>query len=61
KKERSSACNIYTNEDRLRYFFFLHEKLIKPTGAAKLANINPEAARMWKRKYEKDLEKKAPF
>lgn len=61
KKERSSTYNIYTNEDRLRYFFFLHEKLMKPAEAAKLANVNPETARKWKREYEKDPEKKIPF
>ena len=45
KKESSSTYNIYTNEDRLRYSFFLHEKLMKPAEAAKLANVNPETAR----------------
>ncbi|CAO3678991.1 unnamed protein product [Rhizopus microsporus] len=52
---------FYTNEDRLRYFFFLHEKLMKPAEAAKLANVNPETARKWKREYERDPEKKIPF
>lgn len=49
KKKRNSTCNIYTNEDRLRYFFFLHEKLMKPAETVKLANVNPETARKWKR------------
>jgi hypothetical protein len=34
-KERNTTYNIYTNEDRLRYFFYLHEKLMKPADAAK--------------------------
>ncbi|KAG1568890.1 hypothetical protein G6F50_006877 [Rhizopus delemar] len=47
-KERNTTYDIYTNEDRLRYFFYLHEKLLKPAEAAKLANVNPETARKWK-------------
>jgi hypothetical protein len=47
-KERNTTYNIYTNEDRLRYFFYLHKKLLKPAEAAKLANVNPETARKWK-------------
>ncbi|KAG1626021.1 hypothetical protein G6F44_012543 [Rhizopus delemar] len=60
-KERSTTYNTYTNEDRLRYFFFLHEKLMKPADAAKLANVNPETARKWKREYDNDPEKNIPF
>jgi uncharacterized protein YjcR len=34
---------------------------MKPAEAAKLANVNPETARKWKREYERDPEKKIPF
>lgn len=61
KKERLSSYNTYTNEDRLRYFFFIQEKLMKPAEAAKLANVNPEAARKWKRAFDNDPEQKAPL
>ncbi|CEG80286.1 hypothetical protein RMATCC62417_14646 [Rhizopus microsporus] len=39
KKKRITTYNIYTNEDRLQYFF-IQEKLMRPTEAAKLANVN---------------------
>ncbi|KAI9330548.1 hypothetical protein BD770DRAFT_432631 [Pilaira anomala] len=61
KKERATVYNQYSNEDRLRYFYFLHEKLMKPCDAAKAANINYETARKWKRTYNNDPEKNIPF
>lgn len=60
-KERSTAYNVYTDEDRIRYFFFLHEKLMKHSEAAKLANVNPETARKWKRQYDNDPGKNIPL
>jgi transposase-like protein len=61
KKERLSVYNTYTNEDRLRYFFFIQEKLMKPAEAARLANVNPETARKWKRAFDNDPEQKIPL
>ncbi|KAG1509243.1 hypothetical protein G6F47_001604 [Rhizopus delemar] len=34
---------------------------MKPADAAKLANVNPETARKWKREYDNDPEKNIPF
>jgi hypothetical protein len=61
KKERLSVYNTYTNEDRLRYFFFIQEKLMKTAEAAKLANVNPEAARKWKRVFDNAPKQKIPL
>ncbi|KAI9349919.1 hypothetical protein BD770DRAFT_326751, partial [Pilaira anomala] len=61
KKERATVYNQYSNEDRLKYFYFQHEKLMKPCDAAKAANISYETARKWKRTYNNDLEKNIPF
>lgn len=43
-KEINMTYDIYTNEDRLRQFFYLHKKLLKPVEAAKPANVNPKTA-----------------
>ncbi|KAI8890715.1 hypothetical protein K501DRAFT_308819 [Backusella circina FSU 941] len=51
KKERTSAYNIYSDEDRRRYFYFIQQKLMKPSEAAKAANVNYETARKWKTAY----------
>ncbi|CEG80922.1 hypothetical protein RMATCC62417_15184 [Rhizopus microsporus] len=48
KKERATQYNIYTDEGRRRYFYFLTEKLMKPKEAAKAANVNYDTARKWK-------------
>lgn len=61
KKERISTYNTYTDEDRRRYFYFIHERLLKPSEAARLANVNPETARKWKRAYKNDPENKIPL
>ncbi|KAG2199930.1 hypothetical protein INT47_009256 [Mucor saturninus] len=55
KKERVLQYNIYTLEDCERWFYFLKEKLIKPTQAALAAlaaNINYGTARKWKKTYK---------
>ncbi|CEP18324.1 hypothetical protein [Parasitella parasitica] len=61
KKERTSAYNIYSDEDRRRYFYFIQQKLINPSEAAKAANVNYETARKWKTAYNKDPEKNIPL
>jgi hypothetical protein len=45
KKERDIQYNVYTLEDRKRYFYFLKEKLMKPKQAALAANVNYDTAR----------------
>jgi hypothetical protein len=40
KKERDLQYNIYTLEDRNRYFYFLKEKLMKLKEAAQATNVN---------------------
>ncbi len=61
KKERATQYNIYTDEDRRRYFYFMSEKLMKPKEAAKAANVNHDTARKWKQAYDKDPEKNIPL
>ncbi|KAI8645340.1 hypothetical protein BD408DRAFT_411768, partial [Parasitella parasitica] len=61
KKERISTYNTYSDEGRRRYFYFIHEHLLKSSEAARLANVNPETARKWKRAYENDPENRIPF
>ncbi|KAI7846699.1 hypothetical protein BDC45DRAFT_542629 [Circinella umbellata] len=58
KKERDLQYNIYTFEDRKRYFYFLKEKLMKPKQAA---NVNYDTARKWKQTYEDDPERNIPI
>lgn len=60
KKERASQYNVYTFEDRKRYFYFLKMKLMKPKEAAKAANVNYDTARKWKYTYENDPERNIP-
>jgi transposase len=60
RKERSQQYNVYTIEDRKRYFYFLKEKLMKPKEAAKAANVNYDTARKWKKTYEEDPEREIP-
>ncbi|KAG1082940.1 hypothetical protein G6F42_022386 [Rhizopus arrhizus] len=45
KKERTTIYNTYSDEDRRRYFYFIQQKLMKPSEAAKASNVNYEAAR----------------
>ncbi|KAI8874876.1 hypothetical protein K501DRAFT_164231, partial [Backusella circina FSU 941] len=52
--------NVYTLEDRKRYFYFLKEKLMKPKEAASAANVNYDTARKWKKTYEDDPERNIP-
>lgn len=61
KKERDLQYNIYTFEDRKRYFYFLKEKLMKPKQAAIAANVNYDTARKWKQTYEDDPERNIPI
>lgn len=61
KKERATQYNIYTNEDRHRYFYFITEKLMKPKKAAKAANVNYDTARKRKQAYDKGPEKNIPL
>ncbi len=61
KKERPLEYNVYTMEDRRRYFYFLKEKLMKPKDAAIAANVNYNTARKWKKAYEDDPERKIPI
>jgi transposase len=61
KKERATQYNIYTDEDRRRYFYFMSEKLMKPKEAAKAANVNYDTARKWKQIYDRDPEKNIPL
>lgn len=56
KKDRILTYNIYTDEDHLRYSYFIQETLLKQSEAAKLANINYKAARKWKTSFNKDPE-----
>lgn len=51
KKERFLQYNVYTLEDCERQFYFLKEKLMKPTQAALAANVNYGTARKWKKTY----------
>ncbi|RCH82611.1 hypothetical protein CU098_008558 [Rhizopus stolonifer] len=63
RKERPHQYNVYTIEDRKRYFYFLKEKLMKPreaAKAAKAANVNYDTARKWKKTYEEDPEREIP-
>lgn len=60
KKERATIYNTYSDEDRIRYFYFIQQKLMKPSEAAKAANVNYETARKWVTEYNKDPEKKIP-
>ncbi|KAI8884563.1 hypothetical protein K501DRAFT_181997 [Backusella circina FSU 941] len=63
KKERNLQYNVYTFEDRKRYFYFLKEKLMKPKQAAIAAiaaNVNYDTARKWKQTYENDPERNVP-
>lgn len=60
RKERPHQYNVYTIEDRKRYFYFLKEKLMKPKEAAKAANVNYDTARKWKKTYEEDPEREIP-
>ncbi|KAG2191411.1 hypothetical protein INT47_012674 [Mucor saturninus] len=60
KKERTLQYNVYTIEDRKRYFYFLKEKLMKPKQAAEAANVNYDTARKWKKAYEDDPERNIP-
>lgn len=60
KKERDLQYNVYTFEDRKRYFYFLKEKLMKPKQAAIAANVNYNTARKWKQTYEDDPERNIP-
>ena len=48
KKERSRQYNVYTLEDRKRYFYYLKEKLMKPREAAQAANVNYDTAQVEK-------------
>ncbi|KAL0074858.1 hypothetical protein F4703DRAFT_1723095, partial [Phycomyces blakesleeanus] len=52
--------NVYTFEDRKRYFYFLKEKLMKPRQAAIAANVNYDTALKWKQTYEDDPERNIP-
>ncbi|KAG2209381.1 hypothetical protein INT45_010803, partial [Circinella minor] len=61
KKERDLQYNIYTFEDRKRYFYFLKEKLMKPKQAAIAANVNYDTACKWKQTYEDDPERNIPI
>ncbi|KAI8880100.1 hypothetical protein K501DRAFT_157104, partial [Backusella circina FSU 941] len=60
KKEQNREYNIYTSEDRRRYFYFIYEKLMKPKQAEIAANVNYDTARKWKKAYQDDPEKKVP-
>lgn len=60
EKERNLVYNIYTVEERQRYFYYLQQRLMKPTEAAKAGNVNPETARKWKLAYDKDPNKQIP-
>jgi len=60
KKERATIYNTYSDEDRTRYFYFIQQKLMEPSEAAKAANVNYETARKWVTEYNKDPEKKIP-
>ncbi|KAI8880191.1 hypothetical protein K501DRAFT_287024 [Backusella circina FSU 941] len=60
KRERNLEYNVYTNEDRRRYFYFIQEKLMKPKQAAVAANVNYDTARKWRKAYNDDPEKKVP-
>ncbi|KAG2237154.1 hypothetical protein INT48_004656 [Thamnidium elegans] len=44
KKERISTYNTYSDYDRRRYFYFVKEKLMTPSQAAKAANVHYETA-----------------
>lgn len=48
KKERKSIYNTYTDEDRQRYFFFIQEKSMTPSQAAKASNVYYKISRKWK-------------
>ncbi|KAG2226017.1 hypothetical protein INT45_002483 [Circinella minor] len=60
KKERFLEYNIYTDEDRRRYFYFLKYKLMKPKEAAIGANVNYHTTRKWKKAQADDPEGKIP-
>ncbi|KAI8642483.1 hypothetical protein BD408DRAFT_416599 [Parasitella parasitica] len=55
KKERISNYNTYSDEDRRRHFYFMHEHLLKPS--EKLRDLQTK----WKRAYENDPENGIPF
>ncbi|KAG1449432.1 hypothetical protein G6F56_008644 [Rhizopus delemar] len=60
KKEKPHQYNVYTIEDRKRYFYFLKEKLMKPKEAVKAANVNYDTARKGKKTYEENPEREIP-
>jgi transposase len=61
KKERAIQYNVYADEDRMRYFYFLKSKMMTPKGAAKAANVNYDTSRKWKQAYENDPDKNIPL
>ncbi|CEP17543.1 hypothetical protein [Parasitella parasitica] len=62
KKDGTLVYNNYTDEYRLRYFYFFHEKLLKPSEAAKIANFNYEIAQKMKNSLEQRFrEQNIPF
>ncbi|KAL0091352.1 Homeodomain-like DNA binding domain-containing transcription factor [Phycomyces blakesleeanus] len=55
-----SNLRKYRNEDRQRYPYYTQQKLMKPTEAANVANVNLETGRKWKTAYNKDPDKQTP-
>ncbi|KAI8070082.1 hypothetical protein BDF21DRAFT_344712, partial [Thamnidium elegans] len=60
KKERESEYNVYTEKDRLLYFYFIFQKGMKHKKAAEAANVNQHTARKWKQKYLQNPEEYVP-
>jgi hypothetical protein len=58
KKERSAAHNVYSDEDRRRYFYFILEKLMAPSQAAKDVNVDYKTVRKLKKHTTKTQRKK---
>lgn len=52
--------NKYTEEDRMRFFFYHIEELMKPAAAAKVAHINERTAQRWAKQYKEDQTKLLP-
>ena len=44
KKDRLSTHNTYSDDDRKGYFYFIRERLMTPSQAAKAANVHYETA-----------------
>lgn len=61
KKERESEYNKYEEKDRLLYLYFVVEKRMTNSAAAKAANVNEHTARKWKRKYKENPEEYVPY